>query len=126
MSRLLIIFLTLMSYNVSAHSDKHINIGDRAIELKNKGKTKEIHPSLLEIRKLHPVFLFHKRSQTLRQGIRTKQNSLTACVNCHSSTKDNEYVPINAPNQFCSACHQKVGTSIDCFSCHRTTPPEDL
>lgn len=126
MNRLLIVFLTLAVTNVFAHSDKHINLGDRATELKNEGRSKDIHPSLSEIRKMHSEFLLHKRDKTLRQGIRTKYNSLKACVNCHSTIKNNEYIPINAPDQFCSTCHQKVGTNLDCFSCHRTTPKEGL
>lgn len=127
MRHLSIILLALVFTSVFAHSnDEHINLGDRAIELKEEGKSREIHPSLAEIRKMHPEFLLHKRDKTLRHGIRTKRDSLKACVDCHSSTKNDEHVPINAPEQFCSTCHQKVGTSLDCFACHRTTPEEDL
>lgn len=126
MKRLLIVFITLVLSSVSAYADKHIYLGDRATELKEEGKSRDIHPSLAEIRKMHPEFLNHKRDQTLRQGIRTKHDSLKACVDCHSTTKNDEYVPINTLNQFCSTCHQKVGISVDCFSCHRTTPQEDL
>ncbi|WP_237732665.1 sulfur reduction protein DsrJ [Bathymodiolus thermophilus thioautotrophic gill symbiont] len=126
MKHLLIIFLTLALNTVSAHSDKHVNLGDRATELKEEGKSRDIHPSLVEIRKMHPEFLLHKRDKTLRQGVRTRRNSLKECVNCHSSSKNGEYIPVNAPDQFCSTCHQKVGTSLDCFSCHRTTPKEEL
>ncbi|KAA0445383.1 MAG: sulfur reduction protein DsrJ [Candidatus Thioglobus sp.] len=122
-----IILLALMFTSVFAHgNDGHINLGDKATELKEEGKSRDIHPSLAEIRKMHPEFLLHKRDQTLRQGIRSKRNSLKACVDCHSSTKNDEYLPINAPEQFCSTCHQKVGTSLDCFACHRTTPEEEL
>lgn len=127
MKRLLIVFLALIVTSVFAYGvDKHINLGDRATELKNEGKSRGIHPSLSEIRKMHPEFLLHKRDKTVHQGIRTRRNSLKECVDCHSTTKNDEYVPINAPEQFCSTCHQKVGTSLDCFSCHRTTPKEDL
>ncbi|BAS68236.1 intracellular sulfur oxidation protein DsrO [endosymbiont of Bathymodiolus septemdierum str. Myojin knoll] len=127
MRHLSIILLALAFTNVFAHgSDKHTNLGDRATELKEEGKSRDIHPSLAEIRKMHPEFLKHKRDKTLRQGVRTKRNSLKACVNCHSSSKDGEHIPVNAPDQFCSTCHEKVGTSLDCFSCHRTTPKEDL
>jgi hypothetical protein len=126
MKHLLVIFLTLSLNTVLAHDDEHANLGDRATELKDEGKSKDIHPSLDEIRKMHPEFLLHRRDQTLRQGVRTQRDSLKGCVDCHSSTKNDEYVPINAPDQFCSTCHQKVGTSLDCFSCHRTTPKEGL
>ncbi len=127
MNRLLVVFISLFMSSVFAHADNHMNIGDRAQELKDEGKSEEIHPDLREIRMMHPSFLNHKRDKTLRQGIRTKRNSLKACVNCHSATdKQDEFVPINQDGQFCSTCHQKVGTSLDCFSCHRTTPKEDL
>ncbi|WXU00297.1 MAG: hypothetical protein Ctma_1010 [Catillopecten margaritatus gill symbiont] len=127
MKYLLTIFLTL-SLNVAfAHDgDKHVNLGDRATELKEEGKSREIHPSLAEIRKMHPEFLLHKRDKTLRQGIRTREQSLKGCVNCHSTTKDDNHIPINEKGQFCSTCHEKVGTSLDCFSCHRTTPKEEM
>ena len=127
MNRLLIILLALSYTSVFAHSGEgHINLGDKASELEDEGKSRDIHPSLSEIRKMHPEFLLHKRDKTLRQGVRTKRDSLKACVNCHSTSKDGEYIPVNAPDQFCSTCHQKVGVSLDCFSCHRTTPQEDL
>ncbi|NYT27266.1 sulfur reduction protein DsrJ [Candidatus Thiodubiliella endoseptemdiera] len=127
MKHLLIIFLTLSLNSVFAYDgDKHVNLGDKATELKEEGRSRDIHPSLSEIRKMHPAFLMHKRDKTLRQGVRSKRNSLKQCVDCHSATKNDEYVPVNAPDQFCSTCHQKVGTSLDCFSCHRTTPEEDL
>jgi len=128
MSRLLVVFISLFVTSVfTAHADNHLNIGDRAQELKDEGQSSEIHPDLREIRMMHPSFLDHKRDKTLRQGIRTKRNSLKACVNCHSATnKEDEFMPIDQSGQFCSTCHQKVGTSIDCFSCHRNTPKEDL
>ena len=124
-----IFFLITVIGIVPAHGDEEHIIGDRATEVKNGDdmlSTKDIHPSLSEIRKMHPEFLMHKRDKTLRQGIRTKRNSLKMCVNCHSTIKGDEHVPINQKGQFCSTCHEKVGTSLDCFSCHRTTPQEDL
>ncbi|WP_428087700.1 cytochrome c3 family protein [Candidatus Thioglobus sp.] len=128
MKRLLIVFLALVFTNVLAHADeKHANLGERATELKAEGKSLDIHPDLTQIRIMHPEFLLHKRTQTLRQGIRTKRDSLKACVNCHSSIDSRgDYIPINQKDQFCATCHQKVGTSVDCFSCHRTTPKEDF
>jgi hypothetical protein len=77
MKRLLIVFLALTVTSVFAYGvDKHINLGDRATELKNEGKSRGIHPSLSEIRKMHPEFLLHKRDKTVHQGIRTRRNSL--------------------------------------------------
>ncbi len=74
----------------------------------------------------HPALLNHKRDKTVRQGIRTKTDSLQNCVNCHV-TKDEkgEFIKANAPEQgFCAACHEYVAVKITCFDCHRTTPDE--
>jgi hypothetical protein len=127
MYRLLVIFLScVLSVSAFAHGgEEHYNIGDRAASLKEEGKV--IHKDLSVMRKMHPEFLYHKRDETLRKGVRTQQNSLKLCVNCHSTTdKSGEFMPIDDKNQFCATCHQKVGTSLDCFSCHRNTPKEDL
>ena len=126
MKHVLVIFISLIFTSLIAHSDNHINIGDKAQVLKDEGKSEEIHPDLKEIIIMHPEFLLHKRDKTLRQGVRTESNSLKACVDCHSSTDTkNEYISINQQDQFCSTCHKKVGVSLDCFSCHRNTPKED-
>ena len=86
--------------------------------------TKQYHDSVSVIRKMHPEFLNHKRDKTLRQGVRTEENSLKGCVNCHANKdeKTNQYHPVNEQDQFCSTCHQMTSVSVDCFSCHRTTP----
>jgi len=136
MKRLLTIFLTAMSISISvpAHTDDHIpNLGEKATEFKDEGKEAHKRPnmshaeSLIMQRKMHPELLLHKRDKTLRQGVRGGRVSLAKCVDCHTSVdKNGEHIPVNAPEQFCSTCHQKVGTSIDCFSCHRTTPAEEM
>jgi len=89
-------------------------------------RTTAFHDSVSRIRKMHPEFLIHKRDRTLRQGIRTDEDSLTECINCHANTDENtgHYIAVNEQDQFCSSCHKKVSTSVDCFSCHRTTPAE--
>ncbi len=72
----------------------------------------------------HPALLNHKRDRTVRQGIRTKTDSLQNCVDCHV-TKDEkgEFIKANDPEQgFCAACHEYVAVKITCFDCHRTTP----
>ncbi len=134
MSRLLIVFLSVMLSSVIAHADHHIpNFGEKATEFKDEGK--EAHKrdgmshaaSLIMQRKMHPELLSHKRDKTLRQGVRGGNVQLKKCVECHTSVdKSGDYIPVNAPDQFCSTCHQKVGTSLDCFSCHRTTPAEEM
>ncbi|MFP6775973.1 MAG: sulfur reduction protein DsrJ [PS1 clade bacterium] len=89
-------------------------------------RTTPFHDSASIIRKMHPEFLLHKRDKTLRQGVRTEEDSLKECVNCHANINENtgHYIGINEQDQFCSSCHKKVSISVDCFSCHRTTPAE--
>ncbi|MCP4182052.1 MAG: hypothetical protein GY761_01855 [Hyphomicrobiales bacterium] len=79
------------------------------------------------MRRNHMHLLTHKRDKTLRQGIRTKDASLSACVDCHADKKaDGSFIPVNAPGQFCSVCHEYTAVKLDCFECHRTTPDLDL
>lgn len=89
-------------------------------------RTTSFHESVSNIRKMHPEFLKHKRDETLRKGLRTEENSLKECINCHANTNENtgHYIGINDQGQFCSSCHKEVSVSVDCFSCHRTTPAE--
>jgi len=79
-----------------------------------------------DMRRNHMEFLFHKRDQTLRQGIRTHGDdvvSLSGCVACHAAKDDqDQYIPVNAEGQFCQTCHVRVAKKLDCFECHRTTP----
>ncbi len=75
------------------------------------------------MRKQHMEFLLHQRDLTLRQGIRTEQHSLNQCVECHvQKNNQGEFIPINAPEQFCASCHTFVSVAVDCFDCHATTP----
>ncbi len=134
MSRLLIVFLSVLLSSVFVQADHHIpNLGEKATEFKDDGE--EAHKregmshaaSLILQRKMHPELLLHKRDKTLRQGVRGGYVQLKKCVECHTSVDESgEFIPVNAPDQFCSTCHQKVGTSLDCFSCHRTTPAEEM
>ncbi len=129
MRRIWIIALTfllsasLMS-SVFAHGkDTHRTDGVSKAQTMMDAK-KKYHQDISIIRKMHPNLLLHKRDQTLRQGVRTEESSLKACIQCHAgkSSTTAEYVPVNQTGQFCSTCHQKVAVSLDCFSCHRTTP----
>jgi hypothetical protein len=75
------------------------------------------------MRRHHFDFLTHQRDDTLRAGIRGAKYSLKECVTCHASTAANgKPVPVNAPGQFCQSCHAYAAVTIDCFSCHATTP----
>lgn len=76
-----------------------------------------------DMRRNHMKYLFHKRDKTMRQGIRTEEFSLNACVSCHAAKDDTgHYVPVTDEGQFCQSCHERVSQKLDCFSCHRTTP----
>jgi hypothetical protein len=78
------------------------------------------------MRRDHMEFLLHQRDKTVRQGIRTEQYSLAGCVDCHVQTNSNgEFIPVDAPEQFCQACHNYASVKLDCFECHATTPDEN-
>ena len=49
------------------------------------------------MRRRHFEFIKHQRDVTVHQAI-------------------------NAPGEFCAACHEYTGATLDCFSCHATTP----
>ena len=78
------------------------------------------------MRKEHMTFLLHQRDQTVYQGIRTQKHSLTGCIDCHvQSDSQGRFIPVDAPGQFCQACHTFASVELDCFECHRTTPDSD-
>jgi len=76
-----------------------------------------------EMRTSHMAMLLHKRDQTMRQGIRSKEASLTECINCHVTADANGHVArIDNEKHFCSSCHVAASVSIDCFECHADRP----
>lgn len=117
----LITLFTFLSSMVFAHGDKvHSNTNSKAKTMIENGET--YHKNVSMIRKMHPVFMKHKRDATLRQGIRNGEASLKTCVNCHGGFDEKgEAVRIDKTGEFCSDCHQKVAVSVDCFSCHKAT-----
>jgi hypothetical protein len=75
------------------------------------------------MRKQHMDFLLHQRDSTVHEGIRTPRFSLVECVSCHvQENAAGEAIPVDAPDQFCEACHTYVSVKLDCFECHATTP----
>lgn len=77
------------------------------------------------MRREHMDFIMHQRDETMHKGIRgvTAKHSLKDCIDCHAGyDNQGKAVPINAEGQFCESCHDYAAVSIDCFSCHRTTP----
>jgi hypothetical protein len=83
-----------------------------------------------QMRRQHPDLLKHDRIQTLREGIRAKDDSgialdgsLKQCINCHAIKDDNnKFVRIDNDQHFCASCHKYAAVSIDCFQCHRDIP----
>jgi hypothetical protein len=75
------------------------------------------------MRRNHMKYILHQRDETMHEGIRTRRYSLEECVNCHAVKNDEgEYIPVNAPDQFCYSCHSYAAVHIDCFQCHATKP----
>ena len=75
------------------------------------------------MRRSHFELIKHQRDITVHQGIRDTDNSLAGCVDCHAA-KDGHgnFVPVDQEKQFCAGCHEYTGVTLDCFSCHATTP----
>ena len=114
-----LVFSLVIASVVFAHGDEDHNAGysSKAKTMIENGKS--FHKDVSLVRKMHPVFMNHKRDKTLRQGVRSEEASLKGCVNCHGDKSGNKR--IDDKGQFCSTCHEKVGTSVDCFSCHKAT-----
>jgi hypothetical protein len=75
------------------------------------------------MRRSHFELIQHQRDITVHQGIRQTDNSLAGCVDCHvRKDAQGQFVPVNAPGEFCAACHEYTATTLDCFTCHATKP----
>ncbi len=125
MYKVFVVVLSVFFSAAIAHDQGKHSLGTEADAMKAAGDVYH-QQGVSAIRKMHPEWMDHKRDETLRQGVRSEEHSLKACVHCHASkTKDkNSYHPINKDGEFCSSCHKKVSVSMDCFACHRTTPGE--
>ena len=76
-----------------------------------------------EMRKNHMKFMLHKRDETLREGVRTKTDSLVECIDCHVTPNEKgEYARIGDDGHFCSSCHNYAQVNVDCFDCHSDLP----
>jgi mono/diheme cytochrome c family protein len=77
------------------------------------------------IRRNHMDFLKHGRDDTVRDGVRGLDYSLSECIDCHASRDaSGQAIPVTNEGEFCQACHGYVAVSPACFQCHRTTPME--
>lgn len=75
------------------------------------------------MRSRHFDLIKHQRDITVHQGIRKTDNSLHGCIDCHArKDAQGEFVPVDAPGEFCAACHEYTGATLDCFTCHATKP----
>lgn len=71
----------------------------------------------------HMSELLHKRDETMKKGIRTKEHSLKECINCHVPEQYNgKPLKHTNPEHFCSTCHGFVAQKLDCFQCHADRP----
>jgi hypothetical protein len=68
------------------------------------------------MRKNHMHLLRHQREEAVRKGVRSEQDSLKNCVECHASLKDDSVLA--REDSFCSGCHRYAAVKIDCFECH--------
>lgn len=93
----------------------------KAVKQFDSDATRDEHVKYMRIN--HMDALLHKRDQTLINGIRTKKNSLKACINCHVPEIHNgEILRHTNPEHFCSTCHNFVTQKLDCFECHVDHP----
>ena len=67
------------------------------------------------MRRDHMNLLMHQRDRTVRDGVRTRQFSLKACVECHAGVKTGSVL---GKDGFCQSCHVYAGVKLDCFECH--------
>ncbi len=72
------------------------------------------------MRKHHMDVLLRHRDETVHEGIRTKRYSLTNCIDCHASRKNNSV--LGTKENFCQACHTYAAVKVDCFECHSSKP----
>jgi predicted CXXCH cytochrome family protein len=80
-------------------------------------------PSVM--RRTHMDMLKHDRTAAVHDGIRYPDRALENCIACHAVTgADGKAVTIEDKRHFCNSCHLRAAVSIDCFSCHRSTPAE--
>ena len=93
----------------------------KAVKQFDSDKIRDAHVKNMRIN--HMDELLHKRDETVINGIRTKKNSLKACINCHVPEEHNGKVLRHTdPEHFCTTCHTYVAAQLDCFTCHVDHP----
>ena len=95
--------------------------------------TGEPHPVDENWRANHMVFMKHDRDLTMRDGVRDLapedaeiRASLGECFDCHSvKDETGQDVTFEDERHFCRVCHDYTAVTVDCFSCHRSTPADN-
>ena len=72
------------------------------------------------MRRNHMNILKHQRDETMYKGIRTTQDSLKNCIECHVNPKTNSVA--SSKEDFCMGCHLHAAVQLDCFECHSRKP----
>ncbi len=111
---------------VACVSTIHVSADGRKDIPAPKGKYSEetvcVEPVAV-MRKRHFEFILDHRDDTVVEGIRTKQYSLTGCIDCHiTPNADGKYARYAEETHFCASCHQFAAVTIDCFQCHADRP----
>jgi len=123
--RLVLAFLAVIGFAGGAAADGNAPVVPAA--------TGDPHPADENWRVHHMDYLKHDRDLTLREGVRDLSNddlaiqaSIGECFDCHA-VKDEagEFVSFEDDQHFCRVCHDYAAVTIDCFSCHRSTPAND-
>ena len=120
--RLILAFLVLLGLSLPLHAQSG------ALPEVPKA-TGEPHPEGNEYwRKNHMVLLRHDRDLTLREGEREEiQASLQSCFDCHTVRDEaGEPVTVSDERHFCRVCHDFAAVKPDCFTCHRSTPSDNV
>ena len=119
----LISLVVFLATGVSSCEDEQPKLM-KAVTQFDTEQQRDAHIALM--RKDHKDLLKHKRDETMLHGIRTKDNSLKACINCHVPKEHNGKILRHTdPEHFCATCHQYVAAKPDCFQCHVDHPVDD-
>jgi hypothetical protein len=87
-----------------------------------KGKGDKCVRPTEDMRRNHMKYILHQRDVTMHEGIRTETYQLTNCVDCHADPKTHSVL---GKDGFCASCHQYAAVTIDCFSCHSSSPEKN-
>jgi hypothetical protein len=88
-----------------------------------KGQGKHCVAETDFMRRNHMTMLTHRRDETVHEGVRTGDTSLTNCISCHAvKDESGQFVKYSDPKHFCRTCHDYAAVSVDCFECHASRP----